>query len=147
MIIQTISDQLKQEIVHDIIEATGSTVTFVASSGLVLCTACAGVDPFCTTCSGNVMIDQVYTADRTASIRWKAADQKRYRPEGQYYDGDCLIVIAYDDQLETVIRQSRFVLVDNRQCTINNYFRKGSPINRFTIVLREDEAVDGHRIG
>lgn len=147
IIISQIDDAAALSVVSGIINATGRDVIFRASSGLITCPTCGGNDPFCATCSGNATIDQPYDYTQIASVRWKESERKSYKPQGQAVEGDCTIVLAYNTLLETVLKQTRTVVVDNRACTIRSYKRAGYNVNRMYVVLNEDESYDGYRIG
>lgn len=145
--IRQIDEATALSVVSGIINAVGREVTFHASSGLVTCPTCGGNDPFCATCSGHAKVDQPYDYTAIASVRWKESERKVYKPQGQAVDGDCVIVLSYDPNLETVLRQTRTVVVDNRSCVIQSYKRAGYTVNRYYVVLNEDESYDGYRIG
>lgn len=134
-------------VVSGIINETGRSVTFHASSGYVTCPVCGGADPFCPTCGGKKKIEQLYTRDQIASVRWKPSEDKRYRPTGQTVEGDCHIIVVFDDTIEDVLRNCSYVDVDERRCIVDKWYRKGSPINRVHIILVEDEDLSGPRKG
>lgn len=140
-------DTDKFAVVSGILTATGRTVTFTASSGLVPCIACGGNDPFCSVCQGQGKIDQLYTHAVIASVRWRTSDKRLYRPQGQEIAGDCTIVVLLTDTIEDVIRQTRHVVVDERQCIVDGWHREGAPPNRIYITLTEDEDLGGTRVG
>jgi hypothetical protein len=140
-------DTDKFAVVSGILTATGRSVTFTASSGLIACPACGSDDPFCPECQGHGKIDQLYTHEAIASVRWRTSDKKMYRPQGQEVEGDLAIVVLLQGNIEEVIRQTRFVTVDDRQCVVDGWHREGAPPNRIYIALNEDTDLGGTRIG
>jgi hypothetical protein len=141
------SDEDKAQAVHEIIRATGRNIQFIATSGLVACPVCAGTDPFCSTCNGNPTVDLEYTHERIASVRWRPSERRTYRPQAQSVEGDCQVVVIFDGDVEPIIRQTRYVIVDDRKCVIDSWYRKGAPPNRLHILLKEDVDLGGHRVG
>lgn len=133
--------------VLDIIDTVGRDVTFeyVASTGI--CPVCSGTNPFCGTCNGNPTYDTLATLTVTAAIYWKIStvpETKKYRPEGQYIEGDCQLKVPLDSITSEVLDKTRRVTVDGKYCTIKGYYIKGSPeTNRYQIVLNEEGRSDG----
>jgi len=134
-------------VVSGIINETGRSVTFHASSGIVTCPTCLGQDPFCPMCGGKQKIELLYTRDEIASVRWKPSEDKRYRPTSQIIEGDCQIIVVFSDTVEDMLRNCSYVDVDERRCVVDKWYRKGSPINRVHIVLYEDKDLGGTRKG
>jgi hypothetical protein len=147
-----LSPALEYDIISSIIDAVGQPVTLTYITERIVCTACGGNDPFCSVCHGNPTIDTIAEKIVQANIKWKGSDQKIYRPEGQFVEGDCLInftVNGVDDYITTdaLLKQVTSVTVDNRICTVTRWYFRGSPINRVYLVLVQDENIGGQRIG
>ena len=152
MNIPTLTPALEYEIISSIITAVGRSVTLTYVDTRAICPVCGGTNPFCPTCNGNPTIDTVATKTITANVRWKGSDRKIYRPEGQFMDGDCIVNFVLDtvetyEILDAVLKNIITVLVDNRVCVLENWYFKGSPINRVYLVLKQDMDVGGQRIG
>jgi hypothetical protein len=141
------TDSIKAEVVHGIIRTTGRSITIVASSGLLPCPTCSGTNAFCGTCQGNPTVDALYTTATIAGVRWKDGEVRTYRPQAQTISGDCQLVLILEDTTEKALRQSRYVLVDNRRCVVDGWHFEGSPPNRVLVNLNEDEDLTGHRAG
>lgn len=135
------------QIVGDIIEALSRSVTFHYVTSRELCPVCNGQDPYCGTCHGNPYVETLGTQDVQATVKWKLGklpESKRYRPEGQYLEGDCQLVIAYDDSLPPIIDAARKVVIDGRDCVIRGYYFRGEPeVNRIYVLVDEDVRSDG----
>lgn len=139
--------QLIKDTVADIIEAVARTVTFHYVSSFGPCPTCSGTDPFCVTCNGNPTTEVLATSGVLAAVKWKLGvlpESKRYRPEGQYPQGDCQLTIAYTDDFPTIIDSTRKVIVDGRDCVIRGYYFRGQPelINRIYVIVDEDDRTD-----
>lgn len=138
---------LVADTIASIIATTGREVTLQLLGALVPCVDCAGSDPFCTTCQGNPLVPLgAPPLVVTGVVRWKTMERRRYRPEGQYPDGDCTVVVAYQVDLEATLRQVVRVEVDGRSCVLDSWRLQGSPVNRILLVLREDEDTGGTRV-
>lgn len=151
IIITTPDDQTKFDIVNSIIQAVARPVDFVQVIGTSICTTCSGLDPFCLTCSGepNIEITQITTIQ--SSIKWGPSEDKIYTPNGQYVEGDCVIIFPINVSGDIVdsdhlLQSTKKVIVNNRSCIIDTWYYRGSPINRVYVILREDENLNGTRI-
>lgn len=134
--------------VKEIIEAVGQPISIEYVSSIDICPTCAGTDPFCPTCAGNRTVDTIATLDLVGTVKWKQSllpESKKYRPEGQYLQGDCLVIVAYDadSTLPSVLDRARRILVSGRYCIMKGYYFRGSPsLNRIYLVLNEDSRED-----
>lgn len=139
-------------IISAIINAVGRSIILTYVDQRTRCIICSGNDPFCPTCHGNPTTDIVATQTVIANIVWKGSDQKVYRPEGQTMEGDCLVDFVISSvgnytQTDILLKQVTTVTVDNRICVIKRWYYDGSPINRVTLVLQQDDDIGGQRIG
>ena len=110
-------DQVR-DAVSTIINLTGSPVTFSYVAGQELCPTCGGTDPFCPTCQGKQYVATVATYTQTATVRWKVLDRKQYRPEGQWFYGDCLLTFIANDNISNAVSRATDVLVQGKHCTV-----------------------------
>lgn len=152
MKLPTLDPTLEYDIVSSIINAVGRDVTLTYVETRSECPVCAGSDPFCPTCHGNPTVDVTQTKVVCANIIWKGSDRKLYRPEGQFVEGDCLIdfmvdVISAYESTDVFLKTVTTVTVDGRICVIDRWYYEGSPINRVSLVLSQDDNVGGQRIG
>lgn len=135
------------QVITDIINTLGRSVTFYYVVSHDICPVCSGSDPFCPTCHGNPYVETEGTFTVTATVKWKLGtlpESKRYRPEGQYLQGDCQLVIEYDESYPTIIDKSRKVVIDGRDCVIRGYYFRGEPTaNRIYVIVDEDQRTDG----
>lgn len=146
MIITHPSITFKHDLVASIINTVGKPVVLKLESVRERCPTCLGNDPFCLTCAGNGFVYSVRDVTVTGSVRWKSLEQKRYRPEGQYVDGDCTVTIEYTEALEALMYSVKEVIVDNRRCVIDRWNLHGSPTNRLYLILKEDASLIGTRV-
>lgn len=135
------------EVVADIIAALGRTITLHYLVSYDICPTCGGTDPFCLTCQGNPYVETETTLDITATVKWKLGklpESKRYKPEGQYLEGDCQLVVEYDSTYPPILDRCRKIVVDNRDCVLRGYYFRGEPeVNRIYIIVDEDQRSDG----
>lgn len=150
MNIPTLSPALELDIITSIINAVGRDVILTSVQSRGLCPVCSGNDPFCPVCGGNATSDTTANTTVRANIVWKGSDAKLYRPEGQFVEGDCLIdfvLITSFTITDALLKRALSVTVDERICTIKRWYYEGSPINRVTLVLTQDDDLGGQRIG
>lgn len=142
--IPKLSDDLEADIVHSIINTTGRDVTITQLISRGACPLCGGSDPFCILCQGNTTVDITSSVYAKAKVKWQGSDQRLYKPEGQYPEGDCVVTLrcAADGTIvESGIQIERVtsVIVDNKKCVLDKWYYRGSPINRVYMVLKQDE--------
>lgn len=134
------------EVVADIITALGRTVTIYYVISHDTCPVCGGIDPFCSTCHGNPYVEVEAALDVTATVKWKLGklpESKRYKPEGQYLEGDCQLVIEYNELYPPILDKCRKIVVDNRDCILRGYYFRGEPeANRIYLIVDEDQRTD-----
>lgn len=140
------SPDVTYDIVASIIAAVAKPVILKQAGAYTPCPVCAGNDPFCETCHGSGSLYSVNDVTVLGSVRWKALEQKKYRPEGQYVEGDCSVTISYSATIEALMYNVKEVVVDNRKCVVDHWNLRGSPTNRIYLVLTEDESLIGQRV-
>lgn len=141
------SDETAMDVVHEIIAANARPVLFKYIREVHSDSSYWDDDPFSTN-SGHITreVEEEYTI--SGSIRWKFYGQKKYRPEGQYVDGDCTVVLPYPISgydIEQVIQKTRYLVVDDKVCIITKFNYGGNPINRIYLLLKQSE--ESSRIG
>lgn len=134
------------EVVQAIIEATSKPITLHCVAEKVICPACSGRDPFCLVCNGSGYAEQNQTIQASGSVRWKSLEKKIYRPEGQYVEGDCAVVLPYTTEIESILYKVKHVTVDGRKCVVSHWNIRGTPTNRIYLILVEDENMKGTRV-
>lgn len=144
--------EIRSEIVEKIIGVTAREVTFQHVTGTGPCLVCSGYNPFCSTCNGQPSVEYVDTTTLEGSVRWGPSEKKRYRPEGQYVEGDCLVIlpVSLDDgtaPTDALLAATRKVIVEGRTCVISKWYYRGSPLNRCYVVLNEDSLDSVTRVG
>lgn len=147
--ITPVDKELVAAVVAAIINETGSPIQLVVSLGLQLCTTCGGLDPFCPTCAGNKYTHIEETITKIGLVRWKKEDKRKYRPEGQYLEGDCVVAFIYEDAdttqsgtafmgTEYIARRTKYVLLDDKRLVVDSYYRQGKQTNRVYFVCNEE---------
>lgn len=141
------SDTFKSELVDGIVDKMGRMVTLVAAKEVSKVTDFSDDDPFLSESKGHPTLEKYKGIEYKALVRWKTSNKKMYRPEGQYMEGDCELVFVYTEDLNLLLQRIRYIVVDNKQCLIDKYFSKGSPLNRIYVILKEEKSLLGHRLG
>jgi hypothetical protein len=149
--IKRVDKETQYAIISGIIEERGREVILNVSLGLQLCPTCGGTDPFCPTCDGNERIHIEQQLPVIALVRWKREDRRMYRPEGQYVEGDCTLVLLYVEPdlngqgllasgTDFIARRTTSVIVDDKRMVVDSYRRDGKPSNRVYLTCLEDDA-------
>lgn len=133
------------EIIDDIRDAIGREVAFVVVASSTPCPAC-GINPitntainsFCTTCSGEGYIYEYERYLVSGHITWGNADVFNWYSAGQFFDGDVRVQIKYTPENVTIVDNSVWVEVDNKQMQVKKkIFRGVKNLNRILIDLIE----------
>ncbi len=140
------------QVVDDIRDGAGRNVTFYSIDSQTACTASGcGLDPitntsvnsFCATCSGVYWIDIVTSNVIKARVSWGKTDILGWESGGQFMDGDVRLQIKYNAANQTIIDNTKEVLIDGRITEIKNIIPRGYPtLNRILINLIERERED-----
>ena len=136
-----------KDIIDDIRDAVGRTITFnvlVSQSG---CSACSldpvtntSTDSFCTTCGSKYWINTYTDSEVTAHVRWKSMDKENRYTGGSVFEGDCRVQLEYSAANITIINNSETVEVDGKLMSIEKQAYKGIPeLNRIVLILNEEE--------
>jgi len=134
-----------KEIIDEIRSAIGRPVVFYVIASLSGCSSCdldpvanTSVDSFCTECNGTYWIPVYSGVIISGHVSWGKSDQMRWESGGQWYEGSCGVQIAYSlDNLETV-RDSIYVIVDDKEMEVRKTMLRGVPeLNRILIDLIE----------
>ena len=141
------------DIIDQIRGAIGRDVTFYQKIGVTACTASGcSLDPitnestnsWCTVCSGNYWIPTYSGVTVSGHITWKGAEELGWVTGGQLDEGDCTVQIKYLTTTDEMIKDTAYVVVDNRQMEIVKVIPRGVPsVNRVIISMIEKEAEDG----
>lgn len=149
------SSEVRAAIVEGIIEATAREIVVVTKSTAIACIVCEGNDPFCGTCSGTGITRVNRSIPLLGTVKWIGSNNKKYRPEGQYVEGDVTVTVSYADTVSVDVYSSLIdmlnytdhVIVDGKRCVLDKFHVGGNPPNRMYLVLKEDATISGHRIG
>jgi len=141
------SEEFKSGLVDGIVQEMGRLVTLVVAKEVTKVVDFSDDDPFLSESQGHPTLEKYKGVEYKALVRWKTSNKKLYRPEGQYTEGDCELVFVYQQDLYLLLQRTRYVVVDNKQCLIDKYFSKGSPLNRIYVILKEEKSLLGNRLG
>jgi hypothetical protein len=135
------------QIIEDIRGLIGRDVYVYTVASSYPCPVC-GVDPvtgkstdsFCTTCSGEYWIEVLSSVTLSGHITWGNTDNLGWATGGQFFEGDCRLQIAYSDTNKNLIKNARYIVVDDVRTTVRNVSYRGVPqLNRIVITLDEEE--------
>lgn len=137
------------ETIDAIRTAIGRNVIFVEKIES-LCPTCT-LDPisntstnaFCPTCSG---VGYIYTTSGytvMAHITWGGSELPNWQSAGYIFDGDCRIQIKYTPEAVLAIKNSDYIVVDDKRLTVKKKILRGVPnINRILLDLKVQESED-----
>lgn len=143
-------EQEVRDVLSGILTAVGrSFILNMKSSGIAcpLCSASGYLDPitnsstnsFCPSCYGLYYLNTISGISISGHIRWTNSETPRWYPGGIIPDGDCIITVAYSDEIRSYIERSKNFVVDDRILSLKGYTLKGAKIpNRIIITLKEE---------
>lgn len=140
MKIVTPSDEFKFDVVNGIINTVGRSIDLSMHGDSIDCPTCSGSDAYCLTCSGYGYISDKSKISVIASILWASSENTVYTKAGQFIEGDCVVILPYEKDLQEKLSKTQSVIVDNRSCVIDKWVVEGSPVNRIRVILKEDES-------
>lgn len=93
---------------------------------------------FCPICSGLYWIPFYSGYDINAHVTWRESEQLNWYSAGQQFVGDVNVKIIYTDETYDMVRNTKHVLVDDREMEITKVTLLGAPtINRILVALIE----------
>ena len=135
------------EVIDAIRDAIGREVEFQYLAGTIPCSACSldpvtntSDDAFCPVCSGEYWIETISGYTTSGVITWGPSDRPAWQMGGQMLEGDCVVQINLDDEIEDILDKTKTVIVDSREMEIKKRQRRGvKSLNRILISLIEKE--------
>lgn len=98
---------------------------------------------FCATCSGEYWIPLYSGVTMSAHITWKFDYENYFGTGGINLIGDARVKVLHSEERENIIKESKFVLVDNRVMNVERITLLGAPgINRIVVDVKEREEED-----
>lgn len=139
-----------KQTISDIINADGRDVVFYTYSSYA-CSACSldpitntSTDSFCLVCSGLYWIPVYSGHTYKAHVTWKFADYKDWSTGGWVFVGDGIVKVLLSGNIMDVINSTKYVVVDNKQVTIEKITLLGVPeVNRVVLDFKEKEKSNG----
>jgi len=138
------------EVLSGILKAVGRGFTInVKSSGSAcpLCLASGYLDPvtnsstnsFCPSCYGLYYLNTPSGIPASGHVRWINSEIPRQYPGGQIPDGDCIITVAYSDEIRSNIERAKSFTVDGKNLTLKSYTPRGAKVpNRIILTLKQE---------
>lgn len=132
--------------IEEIIDKIGREVTFYYVYSSQACPVCdldpvtdTSTDSFCTTCSGDYWIPLYSGSAMSAHVTWKFDFETEFQTGGKDLIGDARVKVMHTDARETIVKQSEYVIVDDKTLNIEKTTLLGAPINRIIVDLKEKE--------
>lgn len=136
-----------REQIEEIIGKIGRNVEFYyiySSMGCPVCTldpvTDTSTDSFCPTCSGEYWIHIFSGASMSGHITWKFEYENDFSSGGKYLIGDARVKVIHTSEREQIIKNSDYVVVDNKIMDIEKVTLLGAQdVNRIVVDLKERE--------
>ncbi|RPI81233.1 MAG: hypothetical protein EHM34_08910 [Nitrosopumilales archaeon] len=94
----------------------------------------------CPVCSGTYWIDIYSGVTMSAHITWKFDYQNEYETGGLVFIGDAKVKVMHTPEREQLIKQAKYVIVDDKTMNIEKTTLLGAPaINRIIVDVKEKE--------
>jgi hypothetical protein len=135
------------QIIKDIRGLIGRDVSFYIVASSYPCATC-GLDPvtgkstdsFCPTCSGEYWIPVISETTVSGHITWGKAENLDWTTGGQFFDGDCRLQIEYSASNRNMVKNAKYVVVDDVRMSVRDVSYRGVPqLNRIVLTLDEEE--------
>lgn len=128
-----------------IINEIARPVTFYTIYSSQACPDCAldpvtneSTDSFCETCEGVYWIPTYSGYTYSGHVTWKFSDRQQWETAGILFNGDCLVKIMYSDSANTIIKNTKYVIVDEHTMDVDRVtYRGATEIDRILVELKE----------
>lgn len=121
------------------IKTSGTPCTICSTSGYLDPVTNTSVWSFCPECFGSYYTNTTSGILMSGHIRWYGSETPRWNSGGVIPDGDCLITVAFTEDLRTDIERAYNFEVDNKKLSLKKYTLKGAKNpNRILISLKEE---------
>lgn len=98
------------------------------------------VDSFCPTCSGTYWIAHYSGVTMSAHVTWKFDYQNEFETGGRYFVGDARVKVMHTDERERLIKETKYLIVDNKTMNVEKVTLLGAPaVNRIIVDVKELE--------
>lgn len=139
-----------REIINAIRDTIGRDITIIYRAGEIGCSVCSldpvnntSTDPFCPVCSGNYWIPVISGEVRKAHVFWKKGQVIDWIPGGVYYDADVTAQIEYSGNIEHILDNAEYIVIDGKKFEEKERIYRGIPaINRLILLLKELDKED-----
>lgn len=135
-----------RDTIESIIDAVGRDVEFFYVYSTYECPACdldpvtgTSVDSFCETCSGEYYIDIYSGETMKAHVTWKYDFKNEFETGGKVFIGDAQAKVMHTAERESLIKETKYLVVDGKTMDIIKTTTLGTPINRVIVHLKERE--------
>lgn len=97
------------------------------------------VDSFCTVCSGEYWIPIYSGVTMSAHVTWKFNYENEFQTGGIDLIGDARVKVIHTDERESIIQNSKYLMVDEKTMNIEKTTLLGTPVNRIVVDVKEKE--------
>lgn len=136
-----------REVISGIIDQIGRDVEIFFVWSSYACPDCSldpitntSSDSFCPTCSGEYWVDVMSGVTRLAHVTWKFDYGNEFQTGGRNMIGDARVKIMHSDADEALVKQSKYLVVDDKIMNLEKTTLLGAPqVNRIIMDLKEKE--------
>ena len=122
-----------------IFKSSGTPCSICLSSGYYDPVTDSSINSFCPSCYGLYYINASSGISISGHIRWINSETSRWYPGGQIPDGDCIITVAYSNEIRSYLERSKYFIVDDKNLSLKGYTPKGAKVpNRIIITLVQE---------
>lgn len=139
---------IAQQIEEIINNSTGRDVEFFYVYSTSACpNPDDGLDPitnestnsFCPICSGVYWIPIYSGVTMSGHVTWKYDYKTEFETGGKIFIGDAQVKVVHSDEREAIIKETKYLVVDNKVMDVVKTTLLGNPINRIITHVKERE--------
>lgn len=133
--------------ISGIIDMIGRDILFYNVVSISGCYSCSldvisntSTDSYCPVCSGNYWIPTYSGTQVKAHITYGTVDDKSWTTGGLVDNGQIEVKFMHTQELEDLVNEAKFFVVDNRELDVKKITPRGAPqTNRIIVQLKEKE--------
>lgn len=134
--------------IEEIIGMVGRDVTFYYVYSSQACpnpndsldpTTNTSTNSFCPICSGTYWIDIYSGVTMSAHVTWKYDFENEFTTGGRIFNGDARVKVMHTAERETIVKETKYLVVDDKVMNVQKTTLLGTPINRIIVDVKEKE--------
>jgi hypothetical protein len=136
-----------RDLIEQMIDYDGREITIYTVTSLSGCYNCnldpvsnTSTDSWCPVCSGEYWIPTYSGTDIKAHVTYGAVENKDWVTGGMIDNGQIQVKFMHSAELEEIVHDSKFFVVDGREMNVSKIILRGVPeVNRILVQLKEKE--------